>query len=123
MIRSLMLVGLLALANPVMAQEALEADAFVQGPEAKGQVRALAGTVIGTHVDLERNCYILLADRPEEGWEGLGGGGRFFLCRPKGQALEMGEYWTGTGVQEGTRLHRMGPRRRVLPLFTPTDRR
>lgn len=112
---SLALAMLLAL--PMISHAQTPPDPFLQGPEDVGHTRSLAGKVIGVHTDLDRNCYIVLADRAAEQWEGLGGGGRFFLCRSKNAPLAMGEQWSGAAVQEGTRLHRMGPRRRVLPLF------
>lgn len=112
---------LLALAWPALAQNQTTSDPFLQGPESRGHTRNLAGKVIGIHHDPGRKCYIMLADRPGGGWEGLGGGGRFFLCQSKGQPLNMGQHWSGKGTQEGTRLHRMGPRRRVLPLFVPSS--
>ena len=92
-------------------------DTFLQGPEQVGEVRRLAGTVIGVHPGLEQTCYVVLADQPNRPQaHGLGGGGRFFLCG-KRLTLEMGQPWKGTAKQTGTRLAKMGPRWRVLPLF------
>ena len=96
-------------------------DPFLRGPEQVGHVRQVSGTVIGIHRDLERVCYVLLADqpgRPEAA--GLGGGGRFFLCDGSLE-LGMGKAWEGKVRQTDTRLARMGPRWRVLPLFERTD--
>lgn len=105
---------LTSLANP--RQE----DRFLQGPEKVGEVRALAGTVIGIHPDPERTCYVVLADQPNRPQAaGLGGGGRFFLCDAHLE-LDMGQAWKGTAKQTGTRLARMGPRWRALPLFERT---
>lgn len=117
MIRCLILTAMLATSPVAFSQDHAQGDTFLKGPERTGHSRDLAGKVIGVHRDLQRNCYIIQADRPTPGWEGLGGGGRFFLCTS--ESLSMGHYWKGHGVQEGTRLHRMGPRRRVLPLFVP----
>lgn len=109
----LLLVPALAFAQPAPRS----GDSFLQGPERVGEVRRVAGSVIGVHRDLERTCYVILADqagRPEAA--GLGGGGRFFLCDARLE-LPMGAAWKGTVRQTGTRLARMGPRWRVLPLF------
>ena len=92
-------------------------DPFLRGPEQVGHTRQVSGRVIGIHRDLERTCYVVLADqpgRPEAA--GLGGGGRFFLCDANLE-LAMGQAWKGVVKQTGTRLARMGPRWRVLPLF------
>lgn len=106
------------LLTPVLGMaQVREADAFLRGPEHVGQVRQVAGTVIGVHPGLERTCYVVLADqinRPQA--QGLGGGGRFFLCG-QGLNLTMGQAWKGTVKQTGTRQARVGPRFRVLPLF------
>lgn len=118
MIRAIFLAAMMAMSPIALGQDHALGDPFLKGPERVGHARDLAGKVIGVHRDLGRNCYIIQADRPTPGWEGLGGGGRFFLCT--GDSLAMGAYWKGQGVQDGTRLHRMGPRRRVLPLFTPS---
>lgn len=120
MIRCLILSLLLAASPVVLAQDHSLGDPFLKGPERVGHARDLAGRVIGVHRDPGRNCYIIQADQPGASRRGLGGGGRFFLCSR--QSLSMGEYWEGHGVQEGTRLHRMGPRRRVLPMFVPSSR-
>ena len=116
MTRFLLLIAFLL--TPVMgiAQDR-KADAFLRGPEHVGQVRQAAGTVIGVQHGLERTCYVVLADRvnrPQA--QGLGGGGRFFLCGQELQ-LTMGQAWKGTVKQTGTRQARVGPRFRVLPLF------
>lgn len=111
--------GLLALVLmlPLAAWAAQPPDSFVQGPEKIGTSQRLAGTVIGVHPGLENRCYVLLADRPGVvAAEGLGGNGRFFLCG-KTLDLSMGQAWKGTAQQTSTRLARMGPRWRVLPLF------
>lgn len=107
----------LMLLLPSLVLAAPPVDRFVQGPERVGQTQSLAGTVIGVHPGLETRCYVVRADRPGvAAAEGLGGNGRFFLCGPK-LSLSMGQAWKGTAVQTDTRLARMGPRWRVLPLF------
>jgi len=105
---------LLSLPSLALAQAA---DPFVQGPEKVGTSQRLAGTVIGAHLGPGGRCYVLLADRPGvPAAEGLGGNGRFFLCG-KSLDLNMGQAWKGTVRQTDTRLARVGPRWRVLPLF------
>ncbi len=102
---------------PTMAWAATPTDPFVQGPEKVGTSQRLAGTVIGVHPGLEQRCYVLLADRLNApAAAGLGGNGRFFLCGDS-LALDMNQAWKGTAKQTGTRLARVGPRWRVLPLF------
>lgn len=107
----------LMLMLPALALAAPPADSFVQGPEKVGTSQRLAGTVIGVHPGLENRCYVVLADRLDtKGAEGLGGNGRFFLCG-RTLSLDMGQAWKGTARQTDTRLARVGPRWRVLPLF------
>lgn len=95
-------------------------DDFLQGPERVGQERAVQGTVIGIHYDLGRTCALMRADVPTEHWEGLGGGGRFFLCSPI-LGFQMGQTWEGQVQQTETRRARVGPMWRTLPLFVPVS--
>ena len=62
MIRFLLL-ALVLLPLTGMAQTRAN-DRFLQGPEKVGEVRRLAGTVIGVHPGLEQTCYVVLADQP-----------------------------------------------------------
>lgn len=110
----------LALPGLALSQARAPADGFVQGPERVGEVRKLSGTVIGIHEGLEETCYVILADRDAKAWAGLGGGGRFFLCGR--MTLTLGQGWQGQARQQGTRLARLGPRWRVLPVFSLTRR-
>lgn len=59
-------------------------DTFQQGPERIGDAVSLAGHVIGTR----DGCALVMADPPREGWENLGGGGRFYYCA---EDLEPGD--------------------------------
>lgn len=83
---------------------------FQQGPENVGQVVHVSGRVIGWRDD----CALVLADRQQPEWEGLGGAGRFYWCHPS-----AGSHVDGQGVQVGTRWARVGPRWRVLPVYAP----
>lgn len=85
---------------------------FQQGPETVGLVVHLQGQVIAWR----DGCALVLADRPQPGWEGLGGAGRFYWC----QASDA-ERVDGQGVQVGTRWARVGPRWRVLPVYEPAE--
>lgn len=95
-------------------------DNFLQGPEQIGQVRRVQGTVIGLHVDPDRTCAVVLADLPREHGQGMGGGGRFFLCSAQVE-FTMGQAWKGQVKQTGTRRARVGPAWRTLPLFVPVS--
>ena len=117
--RLTLIVGLLALSGMALAQSRPAVDEFVQGPERVGQTRSLSGTVIGIHGQPEGTCYVMLADRGDRAWAGLGGGGRFFLCGR--MQMTMGQAWQGRGRQTGTRLARLGPRWRVLPVFAVAE--
>ena len=93
-------------------------DRFYQGPGGVGSTQDLSGVVIGDHSTQEINCYVVLADKKEPNWAGLGGGGRFFLCQ-KILILNMNQIWSGRAKQIGTRQARVGPSWMVLPIFTP----
>ena len=102
------LMALLVLLMPLLAS----AQDFEQGPGAVGVQRALVGKVIG----LQGDCALVLADTQRPGWEGLGGGGRFFYCAPR---MEMGKQLEVVGIQQGTRRARVGPRWRTLAVYYP----
>ena len=104
---------------PALATAAAE-DAFLQGPEQVGQVRSVQGTVIGLHADPDRTCAVVLADLPREHGQGMGGGGRFFLCSAQVE-FTMGQAWKGQVKQTGTRRARVGSAWRTLPLFVPVS--
>lgn len=95
---------LLALASPPQD--------FQQGPERVGQVVHVSGRVIGWRGE----CALVMADRPGEAWQGLGGAGRFYWCDDT-QASRI----DGEGLQVGTRWARVGPRWRVLPVYEPAQ--
>lgn len=99
----------LVLLLPLLAS----AQVFEQGPGAIGVQRNLAGKVIGLHGE----CALVLADTQRPGWEGLGGGGRFFYCAPR---MVMGKQLEVVGIQRGTRLARVGPRWRTVAVYHPT---
>lgn len=88
------------------------AQDFQKGPEEVGHSSPLAGRVIGMH----GGCALVAADMPRQGWRGLGGNGRFFLCAPD---LAMGQQVHTDGIQVGTRWTRWGPRWRVVPVYRP----
>lgn len=117
MFREVLLLSLLLASSHSMAAQH---ESFLQGPGRIGQERAVQGTVIGIHNDLGRTCALMLADLPREHWEGLGGGGRFFLCSPN-LGFQMGQTWTGQVKQTDTRRARVGPMWRTLPLFVPVS--
>lgn len=102
-----------------LSQATLAQPSFQQGPEQVGQILQLSGKVIGVHHDLTQTCFIVLADTNRPKWEGLGGGGRFFLCQQT-PTLSMGDMFNGKVVQKGTRMLRVGPRMRVTPLYWET---
>lgn len=86
------------------------AQGFQQGPERIGAVEHLEGRVLGVH----DACALVLADTQREGWEGLGGGGRFYYCA---DGLVPGATVNVDAVQVGTRWARVGPRWRVVPVY------
>lgn len=116
MFRMMIFWGTFLLAGNVFAQP----SSFQQGPEQVGQTQTLAGKVIGAHQDLGRTCFIVLADQAKPGYEGMGGGGRFFLCQ-EDPTLSMGDTWQGKATQTGTRMLRVGPRMRVIPMYIETQ--
>lgn len=94
-------------------------DPFIQGPGRAGQVMLVRGTVIGQKDEMNRACYVILADRLDApAARGLGGGGRFLLCNPP-KSLGMGQEWSGRVRQEGTTRLRAGAYWRVSPVFVP----
>ena len=113
--KAFVLGGLLLLSGPSVAQQATD---FLQGPEQKGHTQQGQGRVIGKHQDLGQTCYIILADQAGSLVEGLGGGGRFFLCMDK-DTLKMRQMWRGEMEQTDTRMLRVGPQLRVTPVFKP----
>lgn len=117
MLRAVLLLSLLLASSLSMAAQQ---EDFMQGPERIGQERTVQGTVIGIHYDQGRTCALMRADVPREHWEGLGGGGRFFLCSSV-MHYEIGQPWTGEVQQTGTRRARVGPMWRTLPLFVPVS--
>ena len=117
MFRVVLLLSLLLASSLSMAAER---EGFLQGPERIGQERTVQGSVIGIHIDRGRTCALMLADLPREHWEGLGGGGRFYLCSPT-LGFQMGQTWTGQVQQTETRRARVGPMWRTLPLFVPVS--
>lgn len=93
------------------------ADTFLNGPGRIGEAREVSGRVIGFQSYPEQSCYLLLADIPgRKGGEGMGGGGRFFLC-DRSDFLSLHQQWSGAVHQTGTRRARIGPRWRVVPVF------
>lgn len=102
----------------VVSSPALAQQPFYQGPGEIGHKDTIAGTVIGIHSGVERDCYLILADIQQPGWEGLGGAGRFFLCGTR-KPLEIGQAWNGRVVQKDTRMARVGPKWRPIPVFEP----
>lgn len=87
------------------------AQQFQQGPEQMGATVYLQGRVIAIH----GQCALVLADTARPGWEGMGGGGRFFYCAPD---MKIDQEVSGKGVQTDTRFARVGPRWRVLPVYS-----
>lgn len=102
------LMASLVLLMPLLAS----AQVFEQGPGAIGTQRALAGKVIG----MQGECALVLADTQRPGWEGLGGGGRFFYCAP---GMELGKQLEVVGIQQGTRRAKVGPRWRTVAVYHP----
>lgn len=104
-------VFLLALAgSPAFAQD------FQQGPGTPGQAVHLTAKVIGIQSEPMRTYTLMEADTGRAGWEGLGGGGRFFWCAPE-SSHAIGTQVEVKGVQVDTRRTRWGHRWRVVPVY------
>ena len=104
-------VFLLALAgSPAFAQD------FQQGPGNPGQAVDLTAKVIGIQAEQERTYTLLEADSGRKGWEGLGGGGRFFWCA-KDAPHAIGTNVEVNGIQVDTRRTRWGRRWQVVPVY------
>lgn len=94
---------------PVHAHDAMPPGAQVLGPAWQGHRIAVTGTVIA----FNGPCRQLAVDR--DGWPGAGG--RLWVCRPAGRALPgLGQAMHVRGRVTGTRLTRMGPWWRVVPV-------
>lgn len=91
----------------------LLAQAFQQGPMQVGHTETLAGVVIGMRQQAHGHCALVLADQPGKQ---LPGGGRFVVCDAK-PFTRIHERLTGQFQQIDTTQWRVGPRRRVLPVY------
>lgn len=104
-------VFLLALAgSPAFAHD------FQQGPGKPGQAVHLTGQVIGIQDQLGRVYTLVEANSGRKGWEGLGGGGRFFWCA-KDAPHAIGTNVEVNGIQVDTRRTRWGRRWQVVPVY------
>lgn len=104
-------VFLLALAgSPAFAQD------FQQGPGKPGQTVHVTGKVIGIQYGLTRVYTLVEADTGRKGWEGLGGGGRFFWCA-QDASYAIGAQVEVNGIQVDTRRTRWGRRWQVVPVY------